>query len=119
MVAQHNMGEVECYNCHEKGHYASQCPNPPAKGKDAKKVVNMMMFTFSQGNETEIKDTCILLDSQSMVNVFLNHDLLQNICQVSKPMHIRWNSGVRATNLIRMLLEYGDMWYNKDGVNRK
>ena len=59
----------------------------------------MMMFAFLQGNKTKIEGTWGLLDSQPMAD-FSESNLVQNIHWVSKPIHIRYNAGVRATNLI-------------------
>ena len=66
--AQWNMDDIECYNLREHGHYASQCPNPAKEdkgggesdGANTKQGSNMMMFTFSQGDEPEIRDTWIV-----------------------------------------------------------
>ena len=59
-----------------------------------------------------IQMTWILLDSQSIVNVFCNCNLLQNVHQVLKQMQIPCNAGIQSTNLVRELSAYGDIWYD-------
>ena len=83
-----DMSTVTCYSCQQTGHYANspECPNynaghsgrtqtgePP--GGDG---MSALMFSFYQTNG-EIPKTWVLLDSQSMVDIFCNPDLLQNI----------------------------------------
>ena len=64
-----DMSTVTCYSCHQMGYYANspECPN--YKG---------MMFNFYQAI-SEIPKTWILLNSQSMVDIFCNPRLLKNI----------------------------------------
>ena len=103
-----DMSTVTCYSCQQTGHYANspECPNynagrsgrtqtgEPAGGDG----VSTPMFSFYQTNG-EIPKTWVLLDSQSMVDIFCNHHLLRNIRRTSEGMRIRCNTGSRLINI--------------------
>ena len=81
-----------------------------------KKGTNMMMITFSEGDEPEINDTWILLDIQSTVDMFSNHHLLQDIIWVRKQIQICYNSRIRATKFVGTIPGYGEIWYDQHGI---
>jgi hypothetical protein len=58
----------------------------------------------------------ILLDNQSMVDVFYNRRLLKDIKQVDTWIDIYCNAGVTSTNLQGELPGYGTVWYHNRTV---
>ena len=74
-----DMSTVTCYSCQQKGHYANspECPNYNADrsgGTQESRLsggdgINALIFSFYQANG-KIPKTWILLDSQSMVDIF-------------------------------------------------
>ena len=58
----------------------------------------------------------ILLDSQSTVSIFSNHQLLRNICKSDRWMHIHCNAGITRTSLVGNFSRYGTVWYHPDGI---
>ena len=73
--------------------------------------VNVLMFTFSQSRKN-IPDNWILLDSQSMVDIFCNPRLLENICRVKDRMKIQCNAWTQVTNLVGDLPGYRPVWFD-------
>ena len=73
--------------------------------------VNVLMFMFSQSRKN-IPDNWILLDSQSIVDIFCNPRLVENIRRVKDRMKIQCNAGTRVTNLVGDLPGHGPVWFD-------
>ena len=103
-----DMSNVWCYSCQQMGHNANtpECPNykpnsnksndsndnnsrATPQGGDG---VNALMFMFSQSRKN-IPDNWILLECQSMVDIFCNPRLVENINRVKDRMKIQCNPG--------------------------
>ena len=113
------------------GHYANtpECPNyKPNSNKSNESNdnnsngtpqggdgVNALLFMFSQSGK-KIPDNWILLDSQSMVDIFCNPRLVENIRRVKDRMKIQCNAGTRVTNLVGDLPGYGPVWFDSRAI---
>ena len=120
-----DMSMVTCYSCQQTGHYTNspECPNysgnrsgrMQANGLPGGDRVSALMFSFYQGN-SEIPKTWILLDSQSMVDIFCNPQLLKNIRRTPEGMRVHCNAGSCLTNLVGDLPGYGTVWYDPKAI---
>ena len=72
---------VECYNCHNFGHYASQCSEATgSKNTGVDLLQKGALFVQSEGIESvTVNKDCIFLDTCSMDNICNNKALLKNI----------------------------------------
>ena len=67
--------EVECYRCHQLGHYASNCPSP-----EEESGMSLVQWTLAQTERYEgIPEMWILLDTQLTVSVFNNPKFIMDI----------------------------------------
>jgi hypothetical protein len=125
---------ITCFNCNEMGHYSNECPKERLTGKqhlmagvvDGEFEDDGFEFTFRQGANhrsvllnqpsSAVPNDWILLDNQSVVNVFYNERLLKNIRKADSFMDIHCNTGVTSTNLIGDLPGYGEVWYHPNGI---
>jgi hypothetical protein len=58
----------------------------------------------------------MLLDKQSMVDLFYNHKLLVNIRPSNTRMNVRCNAGQRTTTMVGDLPGYGTVWYDPKSI---
>ena len=120
-----DMSTVTCYSCQQKAHYTNspECPNYNAylssgaqeSGLPGGDRISALMFSFYQANG-EIPRTWILLDSQLMVDIFCNPQLLKNIRRMPEGMTVHCNARSRLTNLIGDLPGYGTVWYDPKAI---
>jgi hypothetical protein len=125
---------ITCFNYNEMGHYSNECPKERLTGKqhlmagvvDGEFEDNGFEFTFHQGANrrsvllnqpsSAVPKDWILLDNQSIVDVFYNERLLKNIRKADSFMDIHCNAGVTSTNLVGDLPGYGEVWYHPSGI---
>eukprot|EP00957_Ditylum_brightwellii_P068977 5235257-Ditylum_brightwellii.AAC.1 len=72
-------------------------------------------FAFIQAH-VGIPKTWLLLDSESIVNMFMNEKLLMNIREVDSYVTMYGNNRVSKMNIMRLLIGYGDTWLDKNGI---
>jgi hypothetical protein len=113
---------ITCRRCRKTGHYGNYCPDrvaeqepaaPAAATGNPEGAQNTHSCSFSQLEKRKftIPKTWVLLDNQSTVDIFYNHDLLQNIRTVNERMYIHCNAGIQWTNQQGDLPGYGRVWY--------
>ena len=120
-----DMSTVTCYSCQQSRHYADspECPNyngdhsgrMQADGLPRGDGASALIFSFYQANG-KIPKTWILLDSQSMVDIFCNPQLLKNIRRTPEGMRVHCNAGSRLTNLVGDPPGYGTVWYDPKAI---
>ena len=67
---------------------------------------------FSVKSNHSIPTTWILLDNQATTDVFSNADLLDDIHEVTTPLHIHGITGVRIVTQQGILPGHGTVWYH-------
>jgi len=72
-------------------------------------------FNICKSNK-KVPNTWVLLDNQSIVDVFYNKELLKNIREVETQMNIHCNAGVSTTKPVGDLPGYGTVWFYEDGI---
>jgi len=121
--------EITCFRCKKTGHYSNECEEELPKTNHEKKGTNQSInkeersdekwdqktstmkkddykgFAFIQDVACSwmLLDSCILLDSQSTVDVFMNKKLLKNIWDTKKTLSLHCNAGVTTVDKIRYL----------------
>ena len=80
-------------------------------------------FAFVQGDvlcsiqdNLGISNSCILLDSQSSIDIFCNPKLLSNIHDVKHTFNLYCNSGRAIISKKGDLKGYGMVWYHPEGI---
>jgi hypothetical protein len=129
---------VECFDCHDKGHYANLCPSrqevtllnvetePPQDIQEVETIQDEepyqsaftfvgVDYNFHQGSNI-IPDSWILLDSQSTVSVFKNRRLLTDIRDAKEPLQVYTNGGIQTNSQVGRVRNFGDVWYNPESL---
>ena len=73
---------------------------------------NHRRVSLNQDMHANLPANWILLDNQSMVDIFHNAALLHKIHHYTARMEIHCNVGVATTDLIGDLPGYGTIWYH-------
>ena len=123
--------QITCFNCNNKGHYASACPTADGiqllQARDTEQVngeitdnkqQEIFEFTFAHVNSHNrlIPNTWVLLDSQSTVSVFNNKSFLSSIRRSPKHLKVYTNGGTQTSTLIGDVRNFGPVWYNPNSL---
>ena len=113
---------ITCFKCRRKGHYANRCPGINESGFNALQIHSdsnedeHIHFMFTQVNLRNIPDTWVLLDSQSMVSIFRNKELLRGIHKVPDAMTLVTKGGILKSSMKGDIVNFGTVWYNENSI---
>lgn len=88
-----DLSQIECYKCHKKGHYKSDCPNEK-KARERSAMVAEAYLSES------VIDDAWLIDSGATDHMINTMNNIQNYTQFDKPMPVRIGDA-------RLLASYG------------
>ena len=99
-------------------------PAPPSSGAstsgeslaDVQSWMGFAQASFAQPHNTEFLRDCILVDSQSSVDLFCNPALVSNPTEVKQSLHLSMNAGVLKTNMQAKVAGYGKVWYHPNAI---
>jgi len=128
-----NKLHILCYKCKNQRHYANDCPDTDTSsqsgtGKQATGTTMLMAglargefdqcdgFHFLNNHLKQVTSTWLLLDDQSIVDVFNNASVLKNIHKSTTTMNIHCNARIVSKSMLGDLPGYGTVWYHPEGI---
>ena len=127
-----DISHVQCFQCHQFGHYASNClvpydeiiqmqpvPDSTEQSGELDDELDHVQFGIMATTNLSIKSmvpkSWILLDNASTVDVFSNPLLVCNIRYANQMLHILCATGTAYTNYIAGFPGYETIWFLHDG----
>jgi len=93
-----------------------QMMSPMKMMDDYKGFSFIQEIVCNMNGKARIPDSWILLDSHSMVDIFMNKKLLKNICDMKKTLSLHFNAGINAVEKVGYLPGYSTVWFYEDGI---
>ena len=123
--AQKDLSDVTCYHCREKGHFARICPSK--KSTNEAHIHNQIMEDINDEDKKELGciyhqnlmgltwKTCLLINSESSVDIFNNAKYLNQSHKVKTILKLQCNSRCISMNQKGW---FGDIeiWYYPKGI---
>ena len=117
---------MQCFRCHQFGHYVSNCPVPYDEnvqmqvvpgGPDGEldHVKFGIMATTNLSIKSMVPKSWILLDNAFTVDVFSNPSLVRNIWSANQMLCSLCAAGTAYTNYITDFPRYRTIWFLHDG----
>ena len=72
-------------------------------------------FMHNHKHDLEMKDS-IMLDNGSTIDLFRNHDFVQNISVSSNPMELHTNTGAKVIQNKAIVPGYGKVWMDERAI---
>jgi Zinc knuckle len=109
---------IECYQCNSYGHYATECPERAAQQQATSTGTTLVQYAYmlAQAGADSIDPNWILLDSQSTISVFKNHNMLTNIRPSQHVLRALTNGGHQDSDMVGDFPNLGTVWYNKHSI---
>jgi hypothetical protein len=123
--------DIECYGCHDFGHFKPQCPKRTDYDDNEHRGFQMLQIVANESTDpttsnitfVQKDDRCVfippswlLLDSQSTVSVFCNASLLRNIRRSDTSLTVYTNGGNQVSHFVGDTSLFGTVWYNPDSL---
>ena len=97
--------DIQCFNCNEMGHYASDCP--AAEGGPNVQLFQDAYCLAQSPKYTGLPRLWILLDTQSTTLVFNNPDMLSDIRPSDRTLRVQTNGGHQDS---KMMGTFHNLW---------
>jgi hypothetical protein len=101
---------ITCYQCHGSGQYSSACPTPSCDNSSLSPGTTHLQYVLAQTSVDGIHPRFILLDSQSIISVFMNPRMLSNISPSPHPLRAIYNGGHQDSAMIDDFPVLGPVW---------
>jgi hypothetical protein len=101
--------DVECYNCHQLGHYTCNCP----RAEDNITLLQYGCSLMQASHYSGLPKSWILLDTESMVSVFNNPDMISDIRPSNSTLRVQTNGGYQDSNMEGTFCNLGRVWFNR------